>query len=158
MTTNEILQLEFEAIKEDLIAKHNQLKMKASGRWQESLVVDVMDLRNGIVMARVYGEHYTEQLVNGRKPGKFPPIEAIKKWVIEKGIAGIMEKAKVSSIAFLIARKIAKEGTKYYRDGGTELVSSVFTPERIQQIIDKVAEINVTFITNSLIQQLKEAA
>lgn len=158
MTTNEILQIEFEEIKKDLISKHNQLKMKASGNWQDSLVVDVINKNDSVVMARVYGEHYTEQLVNGRQPGKFPPIEAIKRWVIEKGIAGIMEKAKVSSIAFLIARKIAKEGTKYYRDGGTDLVSSVYTPERIQSIIDKVAEINVTFITNSLIQQLKAAA
>lgn len=158
MTTTEILQIEFEELKKDLIAKHNQLKMKASGNWQNSLVVDVINKNDSIVMARVYGEHYTEQLVNGRKPGKFPPIEAIKKWVIEKGIAGIMEKAKVSSIAFLIARKIAKEGTKYYRDGGTDLVSSVYTPERIQSIIDKVSEINITFITNGLVQQLKEVA
>ena len=158
MTTTEILQIEFDEIKKDLISKHNQLKMKASGNWQESLVVDVRNKSESIVIARVYGEHYTEQLVNGRKPGKFPPIEAIKKWVIEKGIAGIMEKAKVSSIAFLIARKIAKEGTKYYRDSGTDLVSSVYTPERIQSIIDKVSEINITFITNGLVQQLKEVA
>ncbi|SNA77375.1 hypothetical protein [Flavobacterium psychrophilum] len=158
MTTNEILQIEFESIKIDLIKKHNILKMKASGKWENSLVVNVLDLKDGLIMARVYGEKYTEQLVNGRIPGKFPPIQVIKDWIINKGIAGVMEKAKVSSIAFLIARKIAKEGTKYFKDGGTDLVSSVYTPERIQRIIDKVGEINLTYITNGLIEQFKAAA
>lgn len=157
MTTNELLAVEFEAIKKDLIAKHNQLKMKASGKWESSLKVDVLETQD-LYIARIYGEHYTEQLVFGRKPGKFPPIKAIEQWIKDKGIAGIGKKISVSSLAFLIARKIAKEGTKYFRDGGTDLVSSVYTPERIQSIIDKVREINLTYITNGLIEQLKAVA
>jgi len=157
MTTHEILAIEFEALKKDLIAKHNQLKMKASGNWQNSLNIDVSD-SGDLIVASIYGENYTEQLVFGRKPGKFPPIKAIEQWILDKGIAGIGKQIKISSLAFLIARKIAKEGTKYFKDGGTDLVSSVFTPGRIQSIIDKVREINVAFITNGLIEQLKAAA
>lgn len=158
MTTFEILTIEFEAIKNDLIQKHNDLKMKASGNWQNSLVVNILDLKDGIVLARVYGPMYTEQLVNGRLPGKFPPIEVIRNWIIDKGIAGVMEKTKISSLAFLIARKISIEGTKYFKEGGTDLVSSVFTPARIQSIIDKIREININYIVNGFIEQLKAAA
>jgi hypothetical protein len=157
MTTNEILAIEFEAIKKDLIIKHNQLKMKASGNWQSSLSVDIGGNQD-LTIARIYGEHYTEQLVLGRAPGKFPPIKAIEKWISDKGISAIGKQIKISSLAFLIARKIAKEGTKYFQQGGTDLVSSVFTPERIQGIIDKIREINLTYIVNGFIEQLKAAA
>ena len=157
MTTTEILSIEFESIKKDLIARHNQLKMKASGNWEKSLEVDIIG-SNDLAIARIYAEHYTEQLVYGRKPGKFPPIKAIEQWIIDKGISTIGKNIKISSLAFLIARKIAKEGTKYYKDGGTDLVSSVVTAERIQSIIDKVREINLTYITKGLVEQLKAVA
>lgn len=157
MTTNEILSFEFELIKTELITKHNELKMKASGNWKDSLKSNVIGNQD-MYIARIYGEKYTEQLVFGRKPGKFPPIKAIEQWIIDKGIAGIGKKIKTSSLAFLIARKIAKEGTKYFKQGGTDLISSVYTPERIQNIIDKVKEINLTYITNGLIEQLKSVA
>jgi hypothetical protein len=157
MTTNEILAVEFEAIKKDLIKRHNDLKMKASGKWESSLKVDVLGSQD-LYIARIYGVQYTEQLVFGRKPGKFPPIKAIEQWIKDKGIAGIGKQIKISSLAFLIARKIAQEGTKYFKQGGTDLISSVFTAERIQSIIDKIREINLTYITNGLIEQLKAVA
>lgn len=157
MTTRELLAVEFESVKKDLIAKHNELKMKASGKWEKSLNV-VIGGNDNLMTARIYGENYTEQLVYGRAPGKFPPIKAIEQWIIDKGIATIGKQISVSSLAFLIARKIAKEGTKYFKDGGTDLVSSVFTPERIQSIIDKVKEIDLVYITDGLIQQFKAVA
>ena len=157
MTTKEILTIEFEAIKKELITKHNQLKMKASGKWQSSLNI-VISGTDDLMIAKLYGQNYTEQLVFGRKPGAFPPIKAIEQWIKDKGIAGIGKQIKVSSLAFLIARKIANEGTKYFKQGGTDLVKSVITPQKIQSIIDKVREINVSYITNGLIEQLKQVA
>jgi len=157
MTTIEILAFEFEAIKKELIAKHNQLKMKASGNWESSLNINISG-NEDLTIAQLYGESYTEQLVFGRAPGKFPPIKAIEQWILDKGISTIGKQIKISSLAFLIARKIAQQGTKYFQQGGTDLVSSIITPERIQSIIDKVREINVAFITNGLIEQLKAAA
>ena len=157
MTTKEILAVEFEIIKKELIIKHNQLKMKSSGNWENSLNI-VITGNNDLTIAKLYGENYTEQLVFGRKPGAFPPIKAIEQWIIDKGIAGIGKQIKVSSLAFLIARKIANEGTKYFKQGGTDLVTSVITPQKIQSIIDKVRELNITYITNGLIEQLKAVA
>lgn len=51
----------------------------------------------------------------GRGPGKMPPINAIEQWIKVKGITpktynGIPTSEK--SLAFLIARKIGREGTK----------------------------------------------
>ena len=45
----------------------------------------------------------------GRKPGKMPPVDAIRYWVVRKGIASGTE---ADSVAYLIARAIGRRGTK----------------------------------------------
>ena len=72
---------EFNSLKEDLIKKHLQLGMKASGRWINNLevVTDRMSIK-------LLGEHYTRYLVNGRKPGKMPPVKVIEQWIKDKGL------------------------------------------------------------------------
>lgn len=139
----QIMVEEFTSLMELLKEKHLSLNMKASGRWLNSL--EVIQTGDSV---KLIGEHYTYYLVNGRKAGKFPPIAEIKKWIINKGIVNkIKGDISISSLAFLIARKIAREGTEYFKRGGTELVSSVFTPERLQIIIDKIgAELTLTYV------------
>lgn len=57
----------------------------------------------------------------GRNPGKMPPVDAIKKWIRQKplrlrdlktGSFVKMTDKKVDSVAFAIATKMKKEGTK----------------------------------------------
>ena len=62
---------------------------------------------------QLYGADYFTQQKQGRAPGKFPPIEAIIEWIKVKGI---QKKDNISdrSLAFLIARKIAKSGTDIF--------------------------------------------
>ena len=151
--TEKILAEEFESIRKDLIAKHIALGMKASGKWAKSLE-NIIEAKAGDFSAQIIGEKYTEQLSFGRRPGKFPPIKAIKQWIIDKGLP--LKDIKLSSLAFLIARKIAKSGTKYYQQGGTDLVTSVVTPERIQKIINRVATVNVSTLVSGLITELKK--
>jgi hypothetical protein len=50
----------------------------------------------------------------GRPGGRRPPIGPIKAWVLAKINPG--DDKKATSIAFLIARKIGKEGTKRFKD------------------------------------------
>ena len=157
MTTIEVLQEEFESIKAELVQRYNELGMKSSGLWESELEISI-DGDESKSSSKVLGLNYTEQLVFGRKPGKFPPIKAIEQWIQDKGIAAIGKNISTSSLAFLIARKIAQEGTNYFKQGGTDLVESVITPERIQSIIDRVKEINVVTITNGLIEKLKQVA
>lgn len=149
--STEILQLEFELIKQDLIDKHNQLGMRASGDWANSLHVEAKGLT-----ATIFGNSYTEQLVNGRGPGKFPPISAITQWISDKNIP--LVDITISSLAFLIARKIAREGTQYFKKGGTDLISSVITPQRIQRIIDSVSEFHINSFVSDITNVFKEVA
>lgn len=59
-------------------------------------------------------EHYYKYIEEGRKPGKFPPISAIEKWIeIKPVLPRPMNNGKLPTnqqLAFLIARKIAIEG------------------------------------------------
>lgn len=148
---SEILKTEFEALREELKEKHLQLGMKASGQWIESL-----DNKSQRLSGQLWGEPYTEQLVNGRAPGKFPPIAMIEKWIYDKGITP--DGIKISSLAFLIARKIANEGTEYFKQGGTDLVDAVITPKRIQEIIDKVSEFHINSFLSEVTGVFKQMA
>jgi len=130
LTEKQILEKEFESIKNDLIEKHLELKMKASGRWINSL--EIISSKNKITLL---GEKYTDQLVYGRKGGTMPPVKAIEQWIKDKGI---VPNIPITSLAWAIAKKIQKEGTEYYKQGGTDLVSSVITTQRIQEIINKL--------------------
>lgn len=61
-------------------------------------------------------EDYYKYVENGRKAGKFPPINKIEKWVeIKPVIPRPMANGKLPTtkqLAFLISRKIALEGIK----------------------------------------------
>jgi len=127
----EVALKEFLSLKEDLIKKYDELGMRASGKWANNLTVNQTKLST-----KLEGMNYTYWLVHGRKGGTLPPIEALKKWVVDKGIAS--ELKEVTSIAWAVAKTIQKKGTRYYQQGGTDLIDSVITPQRMQSIIDKV--------------------
>jgi len=155
-TTAEILTREFDQLRLDLIAKYKELGMKASGDWERE-AESVVESKGTVTTGKVKGLPYTNQLVSGRKPGEFPPVKQIEKWLYDKGIKPIEDEMKLSSLAFLIARKIAQEGTKYFKQGGTDLVESVVTPERIQSILDKVKGVNAETFTQVIVREFKEA-
>lgn len=149
----DILKEEFESLRVDLIAKYDELGMRASGQWADSLQVEVSGTN-----AKITGLHYSDQLEYGRKPGAMPPSEAIEKWIINKGIANRIEgNISISSLAYLIARKIAREGWKRENHGGVELISEVVTPERIQSILDRIGEMYTNTFTRDIINYLKAA-
>jgi len=156
-TIVDILRFEFEAIAVDLVRKYRELGLPASGRWARELEVDAGETSTG-AFARLTGERYTEQLVLGRKPGRFPPVQAIEQWIIDKGIRFVETEIKLSSLAFIIARKIANEGTDIFQQGGTDLISSVITPQRIQSILDQVGEQLLEPIVSGLIQTLRSVS
>jgi hypothetical protein len=153
MTTTKILQQEFEALRDDLIAKYDELGMRTTGNWADSLEVVVSENK-----AVILGVPYSQQLESGRVPGKQPPSQVIEQWIKDKGIASRIEgKISISSLAYLIARKIGREGWKREDHGGVELISQVVTPERIQSILDRLSDIYVTDFTNDLINYLQAA-
>ena len=109
-----------------LIPHFMALGLNASGEWVANVKTRVGG-NDGIIS----GRQYTEQLVWGRMPGKRPPIAALEKWAqIKLGLSG----TEAKSAAFAIANKIAKEGTEIYKDGGTDLLEILNTPETQQRI------------------------
>ena len=83
--------------------------------------------------------NYIMTLEDGRKPGKMPPVKSILPWVQSRGInpEGITQE----SLAFLIARKIGREGSLVFRKGGkTGIISEVQSPEWILENFIKPVE------------------
>ena len=68
-----------------------------------------------IVYSTMSGDfNHIMTLETGRKPGKMPPTEPIQEWLQFRGINP--PDISQESLAFLIARKIGREGTQVYRD------------------------------------------
>ena len=147
---DDILKEEIDLIIIDLIKKYDELGMRSSGKWANSLEPIIKE-----GSAVLLGEDYTQQLSTGRRPGTFPPIKAIEQWIIEKPIS-LEAGMKLSTLAFLIARKIAENGTVYFQEGGTDLLDAVITPQRIQSIINKVSEFQIKELETDLVGRFKE--
>ncbi|RWW99699.1 hypothetical protein [Flavobacterium cerinum] len=144
---SKLLAFEFEALKNELVTKYDEINIRVSGNWAENLEVEAS--KDSVTLWGPYSP-------DGRKPGKQPPSEAIEQWLKDKGIASRLEKEiSITSLAYLIARKIGREGWKRQ---GTPLVRSVVTPERIQQIIDKISEDQLNDFTATILTYFKTTA
>ena len=95
--------------KENLKGNHSVVtgQLRASGRVQrvegDEQAIDAGFFSEGSESGYAYFVEY------GRRSGKMPPLFVIKQWVRKK--FGVDAK-EAKSIGFLIARKIAKKGTK----------------------------------------------
>lgn len=101
----------------------------ASGKTAQSLEIEA-DSSRGIL----YGNISVNVLETGRKSGKVPKgfQATIKQWMSDKGIFQAETESKKNSIAFLIARKISKEGTLLSRQGGKSgVLSKAISNERL---------------------------
>lgn len=126
----------------EIIENHVRAGQVASGKTRDSLRHEVV---TGVseVTGTIYGRKYFAALETGSKPWKkqyaHPPkpfVKTIAQWMADKGITGVS--------AYLVARKIMREGATLYRDGGRD---DIFTPtmESIQDRIEK--EISTLFST-----------
>jgi len=77
---------------------------KATGKLLDSLRIEVVDdAING------YFEDYGQYVDRGRKPGSFPPIEALEAWAKQKNLT--LEAGQTyTNVAYAIAKSIYKKG------------------------------------------------
>ncbi len=153
-TTKQLLEQEFERLKIDLITEYDSMGMRASGEFANELEVRTEPLK-----ATLLGAGHSKQLEDGRgKTGSSPTISAepliekIKRWIVQKGI--VAQGITVGSLAFLITRKIHREGWDRAKHGGVGLISRVITDQRMQSIIDKIGNEMTMILVNRLQKEL----
>ena len=125
---------ELEDLRKRIISNIDSTGRKASGRTSGSMHTDISENR-GILFGRMaFGT-----LETGRKSGKVPAgfYQIIKQWVIDKGIS-FDSQSERNSFAYLVSRKIAREGTQLYRTGAEADVYTTEGPETIERIKDRV--------------------
>lgn len=132
-----------------LIPHFMALGLDATGEWRSNVSTRV-EGETGIIR----GRKYTEQLVWGRKPGAMPPIAPLERWAQAKlGLQG----SQARSAAFAIAKKIANEGTNIYKDGGTDLLEILETPETQQKITKHLQDIYAPKVQLMIEREIQKA-
>jgi hypothetical protein len=119
--------------------------VNASGRLAKSVNYKV----NGSTLT-ISAEQYIGALEFGRKPGKRPPRDVIRKWIDEKGI--IPNGISKDSLAFLIQRKIGEEGTTIWQQGGTDLVSGIFNDALRKEIENDFYSLIASEVTSDVLK------
>ena len=153
---NQLFKNEVNLLISDLKAKHEALGMKASGRWLNELEA-IFEINENSFIGKIVGAKYTKQLTQGREPGSFPPVQAIKDWIMDKPITP-RDNISIDSLAFLIGRKIQEVGTNYFQQGGTDLIDSIITPERLKSIVEKIGLSLLDTATLEINEEIKRLA
>jgi hypothetical protein len=124
--------------------------VNASGRLAKSVNYKV----NGSTLT-ISAEEYIGALefgrkptTNGNKPGKLKDV--IRQWIDEKGITP-KDSISKDSLAFLITRKIHKEGTLLYPNG-SDLVSGIFNEALVDSIQKDFAQLIAAEISSDVLK------
>lgn len=105
----QLLQQFIQAVREDLA----QQNINASSKLSQSLK-SVVKQKGKWIEISISLEDYWKYIEYGTRP-HFPPIQAIRKWIDVKPVLPRPMKGKLPTkdqLAFLIARKISKVGTR----------------------------------------------
>lgn len=117
-----------------LIPRFMSLGMNATGQWRDNL-----EARGNTI----WGREYTESLVYGSPPKTVVAIEPLIKWAQAKfGYSG----NRAISVAFAVKKKIYREGTEYYKEGGTTLLEVLNEKKTLDYVTNEAAKI----ITNKM--------
>lgn len=78
-------------------------------------IKDIVKFDGKYLTVSIQLEEYYKYVENGRKAGKFPPVEKIKEWIKVKPVLPYTKGKRLpneNQLAYLIGRKIAREGTR----------------------------------------------
>jgi hypothetical protein len=113
----------------------------ASGRLDASIGFNIKATSKGVDL-NITMLDYWEFVDGGRKPGKPAPVNKILEWLTYPNVRDKMRggqndssfsESEQKSLAFLISRKIGREGTK-----GTDFATNVFNSSLIKQDLPSV--------------------
>lgn len=96
----------------------------------------------------LYGNRSFKFIEVGRGKGKYPPINNIYEWLVAKNIQpdGISQR----SLAYLIARKIGREGSKLYRENNVRDIYTQAIDTHLKELFQEVTIASKAAITNDL--------
>jgi len=105
--TEKLVEQFNQSIRDDLSSKGIDNTQEAAN----SMRIEVNERKNSVTS---YGIFYMYYLDKGRAPGRFPPVDVITEWAVNK---------PVEISPYLIGRKIAREGTEIFKNSskGIEL-------------------------------------
>lgn len=130
----EILQNFLEQIRQEVIQEQKSQGKYVTGETSNTLQIETSD-----ILGTLYGGISALTLETGRKPGRVPRnfTETIMRWMDNKGLFQSEKNRK--SIAYLIGRKIQREGTKLHIEGGgSGVISKAINDDKIQKFANEV--------------------
>lgn len=134
-TKQAIYERYLERLRLKLIAKYDELGLRASGKYEEEL--------EGIVSLNkmtMFGAGHSVFMENGRGAGGFPPRADIEEWIENKqGLPAIFREKK-KQFAFLIARKIAEKGIQVPNEHNRGAVISSVVDDFLANDINEMLE------------------
>lgn len=165
MDAKEQIYLKYlEILRIKLIKKYDELGLRASGKYADAL--EAKTEPNKLIM---FGSPHSGVMEFGRRAGKFPPynpetgtFDQIAEWIETKQGLPAIFKEKKKQYAFLIARKIAREGIRVpneYNKG--EVISSVvddFLANDISLMLEELGDIFLARIKSDVLQIFKDLA
>jgi len=126
----------------EMLTRLNGYGKKASGNLQKSLTYSV-EVDSETYSLNIVAADYWKYVDKGRKPGKFVPVDALRKWVRLKGIP--------ESAIYPINYKIYKKGIK-----PTNFASTTLSRRRskFQELVAKTYKEDMEIYFNSLAQEI----
>lgn len=102
----------------DYVIRVSRENLGANGSYASGLLGDslekIVEIGDNRFSVSIVLQDYWEYVENGRKPGKFPPPNRIREWILVKPIKPKAGKdgrlPTVNQLAYLIGRKISLEG------------------------------------------------
>jgi hypothetical protein len=163
MDAKEQIYLKYlEILRIKLIKKYDELGLRASGKYADALEAKVEP--NKLIM---FGSPHSGVMEHGRRAGKFPPynpetgtFDEIAEWIETKQGLPAIFKEKKKQFAFLIARKLAREGIKVpnsFNKG--QVISAVvddFLANDISLMLEELGDIFLARIKSDVLDIFKQ--
>lgn len=118
-----------------LVDQTSRLKVVDRGRYRQGWKGVAHPLGG-----RLYNDApYAGVIEEGRRPGRFPPVDVMQRWVQRRLGGRGLSRGDVKSVAFLVSRKIAREGIpgKYVLRDALPAIQR-FLDEEVQRALDRV--------------------
>lgn len=105
---------------------------------------------------QLYAADYFKYLIHGRGPGKQPPPDKMLAWVSQNPETYSWTDAEKSSLAYVIGRKIAREGTEIWagRRHGIDLLGVM--EKQIPSLLSALAKNEVINVQTALRSAIKK--